>query len=165
MDSRTPARTGPIRWIADVARARQPAALGALRVIAYHPGTRKVPARDFIGTRFKTAAAPATVTGERTSINPLRLEGLGKEDASDEPEARKLASRRRLVSGRGVLVAAGSNRRGDSVGVVVAEPRLNIHLRSLGFRMPALGIGPGEPRAQIRFRSFVFKHCHCRLRC
>src|SRR5580698_8526866 len=36
------------------------------------PRTRKVPARDLIGTRFETVAAPATVTGERTSIEPLR---------------------------------------------------------------------------------------------
>ena len=77
---------------------------GVSRII---PRTRKVPARDLIGTRFNTVAAPATVTGERTSIDPLRPKGLGKEDASDEPEARRPASRRRLVSSRGALVAAG----------------------------------------------------------
>jgi hypothetical protein len=88
-------------------------------------GCARFPADVFVrwnekGTRFEFAAAPATVTGERSSDTPLRLRGLGKVDESEDPGARRPASHRRPVSGRGARGATGQPlRRHD--GVVVAH--------------------------------------------
>lgn len=61
---------------------------------------------DEKGTRLEFAAAPATVTGERSSDTPLRP-CLGKADESGDPGARRPASCRRPVSGRGARGATG----------------------------------------------------------
>lgn len=58
--SNLPSPLDLLGW-ADASRAKHCPRAGRSRMIR---GTRKVPARDLIGTRCKTAAAPATVTGE-----------------------------------------------------------------------------------------------------
>jgi alkyl hydroperoxide reductase subunit AhpC len=55
----------PARCLHSRARPRRSVTRAQPWPMAYDPRpTRKVPARDLIGTRCKTAAAPATVTGE-----------------------------------------------------------------------------------------------------
>jgi hypothetical protein len=57
--------TQPARCLQSRARPRRSVIRAQPWPMAYDPRpTRKVPARDLIGTRCKTAAAPATVTGE-----------------------------------------------------------------------------------------------------
>ena len=57
--------TQPARCLHSRARPRRSVTRAQPWPMSYDPGpTRKVPARDLIGTRCKAAAAPATVTGE-----------------------------------------------------------------------------------------------------
>jgi hypothetical protein len=106
------------------------------RQLVYTPrrfGCARFPADVFVrgnekGTRLEFAAAPATVTGERSSDTPLRPRGLGKADESDDPGARRPASHRRPVSGRGVRGATGHPLRRHG-GVVVAPHSVCTYLR------------------------------------
>ena len=67
------------------------------RQLVYTPprfGCARFPADVFVrgnekGTRLEFAAAPATVTGERSSDTPLRLCGLGKADESADPASQE----------------------------------------------------------------------------
>ncbi len=56
---------------------------------------------------------------------------MGRRTYSVDPEARKPASCRRPVSGRGCAENCGGNRRDDSVGVVVASPQTDLACRLL----------------------------------